>query len=148
MKMTTKRRYGDLLVGSVVESRPLTVELEPMLRFAREYDPQYFHADPQAARDSIFGEVIASGIYTMALWRRLDHEICGDIDWIAGVAWEDVRFSVAVRAGDLLRARAECASKRLSSTHADRGVVEYRYSLLNQRDATVFSCRSINLIHV
>jgi acyl dehydratase len=148
MNLTSKRRYADLIVGSVANSRPMQVSLDEMLDFARRYDPQYFHTDPQAARASVFGEVIASGIYTMALWRRLDHEIAGDIDWIAGVAWENVRFAHPVRAGDTLSARAECVAKRLSKQHADRGVVEYEYSLTNQRGETVFSCRSINLIRV
>ena len=84
--MSRLRYYDDLVVGETRESGEETVELEAMLAFSRAYDPQYFHADPDAARNSVFGEVIASGIYTMALWRRLDHEISGDIAWICGVA--------------------------------------------------------------
>jgi acyl dehydratase len=148
MAAHTKRRFADIEVGSVAESRTLTVDADEMLAFARRYDPQYFHTDAVAARKSIFGDVIASGIYTMALWRQLDHEICGDIDWICGVAWENVRFAHPVRGGDRLRARAECAVKRLSRKDPDRGIVEYRYSLLNQLEQVVFSCRSINLIRV
>lgn len=122
------------------------MELEPLLAFAREYDPQYFHADPQAARSSIFGEVVASGIYTMALWRKLDHEIAADIAWICGVAWEDVRWPLAVRVGDSLRARAECLALRPSESKPGRGVAEFRYTLMNQRERVVFTCRSINLV--
>jgi acyl dehydratase len=94
----------------------------------------------------VFGEVIASGIYTMALWRRLDHEISGDIAWICGVAWEDVKWPVAVRAGDKLRAQAECIAKRPSGSDPARGVVEFRYTLLNQRNEIAWTCRSINLV--
>ena len=92
--MSARRYYDDLVVGERRESHAETVELEALLAFARTYDPQYFHADPVAARNSLFGEVIASGIYTMALWRKLDHEISGDIAWICGVAWEDVKWPV------------------------------------------------------
>jgi acyl dehydratase len=142
-----KKRYlEDLSIGETRESGTLTVELEPMLEFARRYDPQYFHTDTAAARDSVFGEVIASGIYTMALWRRLDHEISHDIAWICGIAWDDVRFPIAVRAGDRLRARAECLSKRPSSSRPERGVTVFRYQLLNQHDQIVFDCRSTNLV--
>jgi acyl dehydratase len=145
--MTTTRRYfEDLAIGEVAESSARTVTLEEMLEFARRYDPQFFHADPEAARDSVFGEVIASGIHTAALWRQLDHEISHDVAWICGVAWEDVRWPVAVRAGDRLRARAECLAKRPSASRTDRGVAELRYTLLNQRDEVVFTCRSINLV--
>ena len=144
--MSSRRYYGDLVVGEKRESHAATVELDALLEFARAYDPQYFHADPEAARSSVFGEVIASGIYTMALWRRLDHEISGDIAWICGIAWEDVKWPVAVRAGDRLRAQFECLAKRPSAADPTRGVVEFRYELRNQRDEVAWTCRSINLV--
>lgn len=140
------RYYEDLVIGEVRESSVRTVLLQELLEFAVRYDPQYFHADPIAARQSIFGDVIASGIHSAALWRALDHEISGDIHWICGVGWEDVRWPNPVRAGDSLRARSETLSKRLSGKDGSRGIVECRYSLLNQRDETVFTCRSINLV--
>lgn len=141
-----RRYFEDLVVGEVRESSTRVVRLDELLEFARRYDPQYFHADPQAAADSRFGGIIASGIHTAALWRALDHEISGDIRWICGIAWEEVRWPHPVRAGDALRARAECLAKRESRSDPGRGVVEYRYSLLNQRDELVFTCRSINLV--
>ena len=144
--MTARRRYDDLVVGEVRESGEHVVELDALVSFAREYDPQYFHADPDAARGSVFGEVIASGIYTMALWRRLDHQISGDIAWICGVAWEEVKWPRAVRAGDVLRARYECLSKRPSGADPTRGVVEFRYTLLTDDDQVAWTCRSVNLI--
>jgi acyl dehydratase len=144
--VSPRRYYADLVVGEARESGEHVVDLDALLAFARAYDPQYFHADPDAARGSVFGEVIASGIYTMALWRRLDHEISGDIAWICGVAWEEVKWPVAVRAGDRLRARAECLAKRPSSSDPTRGIVEFRYTLLNQRGETAWTCRSINLV--
>lgn len=140
------RYYEDLVIGDVRESSARKVDLEELLEFARRYDPQYFHADPVAAKESIFGEVIASGIHSAALWRALDHEISGDIHWICGVAWEDVRWPNPVRPGDTLRARAEPLSKRVSAKVPNRGIVDLRYSLLNQRGEIVFTCRSINLV--
>jgi acyl dehydratase len=144
--VTGRRYYDDLVVGEVRESGEHRVELDELVAFARQYDPQYFHADPDAARASVFGEVIASGIHTMALWRRLDHQISGDIAWICGVGWEEVKWPQAVRAGDRVRARYECLAKRPSGSDPSRGVVEFRYTLLNQRDDTAWTCRSINLI--
>lgn len=140
------RYYEDLVEGQESMSGPRTVKAEELLAFAREYDPQYFHADPERAKDSIFGGIVASGIFTMAIWRQLDHEIAHDIAWICGVAWDDVRFPIAVRAGDTLRARAKCLSKRPSNSRPERGIAVYEYVLLNQRDDTVFTCRSINLV--
>jgi acyl dehydratase len=117
-----------------------------LLAFARLYDPQYFHADPQAAKASSFGGLIASGIFTMAIWRALDHKMAPDIAWICGVAWDDVRFLLAVRPGDTLRARSRCLSARASQKDPGRGVTVFQYELVNQHDEPVFTCRSTNLI--
>ncbi len=140
------RYFEDLIEGEERESRGLDVDEAQLLSFARQYDPQYFHADPQAAQRSIFGGVVASGIYTMALWRQLDHQICGDIAWICGIAWDEVRFPQAVRPGDTLRAHARCLSKRPSRKDPRRGVTVFQYTLLNQRNEPVFTCRSTNLV--
>jgi len=122
------------------------VTREEILAFASQYDPQYFHADEEAARRSVFGDVVASGIHTMALWRQLDHQIAHDIAWICGVAWDDVRFPRAVRPGDTLRARSRCLSKRDSTSDPRRGIAVFEYTLLNQHDEIVFTCRSTNLV--
>ena len=144
--MGGKRYFEDLEVGERLESTPRVVDKDEMLAFARRYDPQYFHADEDAARGSVFGEVVASGIYTMAIWRQLDHEIARDIAWICGVAWDDVRFPRALRAGDRVRARSRCLSKRASSSDPRRGIVEYQYELLTDSGEVVFTCRSTNLV--
>jgi acyl dehydratase len=140
------RYYEDLVEGEESCSAPRAILAQELIEFASKYDPQYFHADPQAAKRSIFGEVVASGIFTMAVWRQLDHQLAHDIAWICGVAWDEVRFPLALRAGDEVRARARCLSKRVSQSRPERGVVIYLYTLLNQRDETVFTCRSTNLI--
>lgn len=141
-----KRYYEDLEEGSMEESSSYTVTAEEILEFAEKYDPQYFHADPEAARESRFQEPIASGIQIMAIWRRMDHEIAHDIAWICGVAWDQVKFPCALRSGDTVFARAECVSKRISKKDPTRGVVVYDYSLINQRREVVWSCRSTNLV--
>jgi acyl dehydratase len=140
------RYFEDLVPGEERVSGTLQVSESELIEFAKRYDPQYFHVDPRAAQSSVFGGLVASGIYTMALWRQLDHQIAHDIAWICGVSWDDVRFAAPVRPGDTLRAHARCSSKRVSEKRPERGVVVYEYSLRNQRDETVFSCRSVNLV--
>lgn len=141
-----RRYYEDLEEGLVEESSARTVTAEEIQEFASRYDPQYFHADAEAARDSRFQEAIASGIQIMAIWRRLDHEIARDIAWICGVAWDEVKFPLALRAGDTVFARSKCLSKRISRKDPTRGVVIYEYSLINQNGDAVWSCRSTNLV--
>ena len=146
--MTPARRfYEDLAVEErFTESSSRQVSESEILDFARRYDPQYFHADAEAARGSRFGSVIASGIQVMAIWRALDHEIAHDIAWICGIAWEDVRWHKALRPGDAVRARARCLAKRVSASDPTRGVVTFDYQLVNQDDELVWSCRSLNLV--
>lgn len=141
-----RRYYEDLVIDQVQESAPYRVTAEEIIEFGQKYDPQYFHADAEAAKQSRFREAIASGIQIMAIWRRLDHEIARDIAWICGVAWDNVRFPKALRAGDTVRARAVCRSKRPSEKDPTRGVVMFEYQLLNQDDDVVWSCMSTNLI--
>jgi acyl dehydratase len=140
------RFYEDIVIGETRESTTRTVALDELIEFASRYDPQYFHVDPRAAERSIFGGVTASGIHTAALWRALDHEINGDIRWICGIAWKDSRWPNPVRAGDALRAYSEALAKRPSRSHPERGVLEFRYTLFNQRDEIVFTCQSVGLI--
>ncbi|MFK7886365.1 MAG: MaoC/PaaZ C-terminal domain-containing protein [Gammaproteobacteria bacterium] len=141
------RYFEDLEVTTnYSESSVRTITEQEIVDFAALYDPQYFHADAVAAKDSRFGSVIASGIQVMAIWRALDHEIAQDIAWICGVAWNNVRWHNAVRPGDQLRARARCTEKRVSDSDATRGVVTIDYQLMNQHDHCVWSCESINLV--
>ena len=140
------RYFEDLAEGQEWVSGSRVIDAQECVEFAQRYDPQYFHADPAEARRSIFGGVIASGIYTMAVWRQLDHSMAHDIAWICGVAWDDVRFPTALRPGDTVHARARCLSTRVSRSRPERGVVVFEYTLFNQRNETVFTCKSTNLV--
>jgi acyl dehydratase len=142
------RFYEDIVIGETRESTTRVVALDELIEFASRYDPQYFHVDPNAAERSVFRGITASGIHTAALWRALGHQINGDIRWICGLAWKDAQWPNPVRAGDTLRARSEALNKRPSRSHPERGVVEFRYILFNQRDEIAFSCQSVSLIEM
>ncbi|MEZ0135358.1 MaoC/PaaZ C-terminal domain-containing protein, partial [Novosphingobium sp. NRRL B-2648] len=66
------RTFEDLELGEFRRSSPRTVTQDEILEFARKYDPQWFHTDPESAAQSVFGEVVASGIHVLALWRQMD----------------------------------------------------------------------------
>ena len=142
------RCYEDLALDTPVESAAMAVSRDEMIAFASEYDPQYFHTDPDsAARDhQAFDDVVASGIHTMAIWRKLDHQLAHDIRWICGVAWEDVRWPHPLRPGDSVRARSTFLAKRVSTSRPDRGVVTCLYELVRDDDVVIWSCRGISLI--
>ena len=141
------RYFEDLEIGEYAESSPQIVTEEEIVEFASRYDPQYFHMNPEAARSHPqFGEVVASGIHILAVWRQRDHEITGDIRWICGISWDDLRWNKPMRAGDAVRARAELLDKRVSASKPERGVVVYRYALVNQDDEELFYCTSTNYV--
>lgn len=147
MKQDEPTRYWeDLVVGERFVSRSRSVSEAEIVDFASRYDPQYFHQDPEAAKRSIFGEVVASGVHNLAIWRQLDHEITGDIRWICGVAWDDFRWKNALRAGDAVHVTAECRSKRESASDARRGVAVYHYAMVNQNGQEIFCMDSTNLV--
>ena len=141
------RFWEDLAVGEETRSRALLVEAAEMIEFALKYDPQYFHTDPEAARDSLFGGLIGSGLYSVALWRRLDHEVNGEIAWACGVAWENVRWNRPVRPGDTLYATSRCVAKRESAKRPDAGLATLHHELINQRGETVVAFDSVNLAY-
>ena len=118
-----------------------------MVRFARDYDPQWFHADPDAARDSTFGGVVASGIFVLAIWRQLDHEINSDIDFVCGIGFDEFRLEKALRPGDTVTAHSEVLELIPSRSRDDRGTAITQYRLVNQDGDTVLRFKSINLVH-
>jgi len=144
---TPWRCFEDLSVGETRRSETLTVTQEEIVAFAKSYDPQWFHTDPEAAKASVFGEVVASGIHVLALWRRLDHSINADIDFVCGVGWEHVRLKRAVRAGDVLYVTSEIISLEPSRSGKDRGTAVTRYAALTEDGIECLTFESINLVY-
>lgn len=147
MRERPPRKFEDLVVGETRESGWHQVSEREIVEFARQYDPQWFHADPEAAKESTFGEVIASGVQLLAIWRQLDHGINSDIDFVCGVGFDDYRMKTALRAGDRVKVRSEILELKPSSTRDDRGTAITAYAMVNERGETILSFKSINLVH-
>jgi acyl dehydratase len=141
------RKFEDLIAGEQRVSRSRTVSEAEILDFAHRYDPQWFHTDVKAARDSHFGELVASGIHVLALWRQLDHEINHDIDFVCGVGWDDVRMKQALRAGDTIHVTSRIVALTPSRTGKPRGTAITDYAVINQHAQEIVTFRSINLVY-
>ncbi len=141
------RKFEDLSIGERRKSSERTVTRDEIVDFARRYDPQWFHTDPEAAVESVFGEVVASGIHVLALWRQLDHEMNGDIDFVCGIGFDELRLTAALRPDDTIHAVSEVLELTPSRTRADRGTAITRYAVVNQHAAEIVHFRSINLVH-
>ena len=127
----------DLTVGRKFVTRTETVTLEGCKAFAEQFDPQPFHLDAAAARDSVFGKLAASGWYTAALTMRLivDSEltIAGGLVGLGG----DMKWPKATYPGDALHVECEVLDVRVSGSKPDRGIVTMRNQTLNQRGEPV-----------
>lgn len=145
--MRPPRKFEDIEVGEERQSGPRSVTIEEMVEFAQKYDPQWFHADPEAARESSFGEVVASGVFVLAIWRQLDHTMNSDIDFVCGIGFDEFRLETALRPGDTVTAHSRILELTPSKSRDDRGTAITQYRLTNQRGDTVLRFRSINLVH-
>src|SRR5512143_2535352 len=136
--MAIKYYWEDFTPGRVFETPTRTLSEEDILRFAREYDPQSFHTDPQAARATPFGGLIASGWQTASATMRL---MCDgyllETSCVGSPGLEELRWLKPVRPGDTLRLRATVLEQTPSRTQQGRGTVKFRWDVLNQNDDVV-----------
>ncbi|HXP92728.1 MAG TPA: MaoC family dehydratase [Candidatus Binatia bacterium] len=141
------RYFEDYPVGETFEYAPITVAEADVLRFAREFDPQKKHADPQSARDGPFGGLIASGWHTVAMVMRVlvDNYFSAVAD-IASPGVDELRWPNPVRPGDRLRVRATVLDARISKSKPDRGIVTSLVKAVNQRGEPVLTFKGISLV--
>ncbi len=137
------RYFEDFEPGQVVELGSRTLTEEEIVAFAREFDPQPFHVDPDAARESVFGGLIASGWHTGALWMRMyvDSLLDGTAS-MGSPGIEELRWLAPVRPGDTLTGRLEVLETTPSERRPDRGTVRIRAEMVNQDGVVVLAMTS------
>jgi acyl dehydratase len=132
-----RRYFEDLAVGQKFASPTLSVDEAAITSFAGQFDPQPFHLDDAAARQTIFEGLAASGWHTAALTMRLclasDFRPAGGILGIGG----ELNWLKPVRPGDELRVEIEVIETRVSRSRPGQGVVKVRVTTLNQNGDTV-----------
>ena len=138
--MTKEFRYywEDFPAGTVREFGGLTLSQEEIVRFARQYDPQPFHVDEEAASRSVFGGLIASGWQTCALAMRM---MCDayllDAASAGSPGVENIRWLLPVRPGDTLRVRLTVLEARVLQSKPHIGLVRNKWEVFNQKDEQV-----------
>ena len=134
----TGRYLEDFAVAQTFGSGRLRVDKERIKTFAAEFDPQPFHLDEAAARDSIFGGLAASGWHTAALTMRLlvESEL-KPAGGIVGAGFDEFRWPRPVRPGDELRVESEVLEVRPSKSRPDQGLIKVRTTTLNQNGEPV-----------
>ena len=143
------RYLGDFQVGTSFQLGSTTVTEEAIIRFGREFDPQLFHIDPEAAKSSSFGGLVASGLHTASIFMRLFVDgLMYDTANLGGLGMDDMHWRVPVRPGDTLTARTEVLGARPSRRKPDRGVLELRMELENQHGELVWDAVAWSLMLV
>jgi len=136
--MTGKYFLEDFAVGQVFATGKLQVDTEQIKSFAKQFDPQPYHLDEDAAEKSPFRGLAASGWHTAALTMRLlvdgDFKPAGGI---LGVGFDALSWPKPVRPGDELHAKSEILEVRPSKSKPNRGTIRVRTTTYNQNDEAV-----------
>ncbi len=143
--------YEDIEIGAREEIGSHTFTAEAIKRFARMYDPQYFHVDENAAKRSHFGGLVASGWHTGSVWmglavrhrdrlaaeRRARGEPVAELGPSPG--FRDLRWLKPVQAGDTVVYSSEVVEKRESASKPAWGIVYFKNTGTNQKGELVLS---------
>ena len=136
-QMTDRLFLDDLHVGQRFTSTSHVVDADQIKRFAAEFDPQPFHLDEDAAANSLFAGLAASGWHTAALTMRL--LVTGGVPIAGGIvgAGGEIAWPRPTRPGDELQVVSEVTEIRPSRTKPDKGIVVLRNETRNQRGEVV-----------
>lgn len=145
MDITTQRAgnepganyFENFSQGMTFCSRSIDVDAEAIVRFAREFDPQPFHLDPQAGAASFFGALVASGWHTAALTMRLLVESGLAIAGGLVGAGAEIKWPAVLRPGDTIHVESEVMATRPLRSRADMGIVTLRSRTITQTGAVV-----------
>ncbi len=135
---TIKHYWEDMAVGSVRDLGTVTPTREAIVDFARQFDPQPFHLDDEAAQASVFGALCASGWHTCAMAMRLmvtNFLLESSSQGSPGL--EHIKWLKPVFPGDTLRLTSTVIESRSMSKRADVGLVRSKWDMANQHGEPV-----------
>jgi acyl dehydratase len=134
----------DLSVGQKFSAGPLQVTQEDIIAFAKQYDPQDFHTDPVKAKDTVFGELVASGWHTASLTMRMIVDASPKMKGgMVGRAIEKLGWPRPVRPGDVLSLVVEILDLRTSDKSPERGLMRTKNTVTNQKDEPVLEMEEV-----
>ena len=142
-------RFADFSAGQVIDSGAVEVSEHDIIAFAREFDPQWFHIDPQRSATSRWNGLIASGWHTCCLAMRLvvDNVLAGS-ESCGSPGLTNLNWSNPVRPGDHLRLKIEVIDVRTARSRPRLGIVRWTWRMRNQREAEVLSLEATSLFEL
>jgi acyl dehydratase len=135
----------DLAAGMSLEGGPITVTEADGIAFARQFDPQPFHTDAQAAKDSMFQGLALSGWHTAALSMRMlvDSPLARVANGLVGIEVRRLRWPRPARPGDTLKLTVEVIGTKPSQSRPGWGTAELRWTTRNQRGEVVLELENV-----
>ncbi|KJK23658.1 dehydratase [Burkholderiaceae bacterium 16] len=138
--------FEDFSVGSKRDLGSHLVTEEEILTFARQYDPQPFHTDKDAAQKSIYKGLISSGWMTCSIMMRLlVDNMTSKAASMGSPGVDEIRWLKPVYAGDTLSVSLVVLDARASSSKPDRGVVHTQWEATNQRGELVCTVKGMGM---
>ncbi|WP_375347521.1 MaoC family dehydratase (plasmid) [Priestia megaterium] len=124
-------KLDEFTIGQVFETKSLKLTKEDIMRFAKEFDPQYMHLDEGKANQGRFNGIIASGIHTMAISFKLwiEQGLYGE-DVIAGTEMNNIKFIKPVYPGDELYTIVKVIDKKTKKS--ETGILTVLLSTYNK----------------
>ena len=132
-----KRYFEDIADGEQLNCQNVIITREDIITFAKKFDPQPFHTDEGAARESIFGGLIASSLHILSACTRVVVEAQGDVAILSGVDMDKAKMFNPVRPGDTLFVKAWWADLKRSRSKPDHGFASIPCKVTNQNGDTV-----------
>jgi acyl dehydratase len=141
------RYFEDYIPAEVHEFGSIAVDEAEVLEFGRRYVPLSYHIDKEAAKQSIYGGLIASGWHTAALMMRLyTVHYLSSVANLGSPGGDELRWEKPVFPGDALSVRATILDARRSESRPDRGIVRTFIEVLNQHREVVMSMKMVNFV--
>ncbi len=142
----TYRYFEDFRPGDTIALGSRGLSEADIIAFARDYDPQSFHIDPEAAQHSTFGGLVASGWHSCVIFMRLLVDgLLEESSALASPGVDEIRWLKPVRPGDRLSAKITVIDATPSRSKPDRGLVRHACELSNQRGEVVMTMRTLAL---
>jgi acyl dehydratase len=141
------RYFEDYVTGSVHEFGSLVVDEQEVIDFGKRFVPLSYHTDREAAKNSIYGGLIASGWHTAALMMRLyTDNYLSKVANLGSPGVDELRWDKPVFPGDQLSIRVSVLEARRSASKPDRGIVQSFCEVLNQKREVVMTVKMVNFV--
>lgn len=142
--MSDLLHFEDVKVGDTFRFGRYEVTRDEIVAYARQFDPQVFHLDEEAAANTHFGGLVSSGWHTGAMFiRMVNDDMIPRHATTGAIGFDDLKWLLPVRPGDVLSVENEIVEKTESRSRPEIGIVKVANRVLNDRGEVVMTLTSL-----